>query len=360
MKAAPLKIKIMKKEISIVVVIAAILSFIVWLVFYVEQMPFTKSETSCVVLISLCVAAGLKAGWKAFRKRRDNPGQNDGSRGGSMMLLLLLLTVISGCGTFNGAFRQPPASVTSENYDAARPASTAATMDLYSSQNQSFGDSAQARNLREIDAASASMAAAPEPPQITARDFLTPYESEEPGYGLYSYLLFGVNTTDKGEREKYLETITVYLIMIDAVADVERYTSKANINITYLPLTEEPPSKPTPEWVLEHYDFARARVLLDKVKKGLINGPYIISVAEPLTTSGIPAGHHLFQDLSIVPADIVQYWVKAFMEQSSEEDFWEPRTATQWLLRLRTSIAIAAIGIPNISDSLKEWLKWSD
>ena len=139
-----------------------------------------------------------------------------------------------------------------------------------------------------------------------------------------------------------------------------RFTPKANINITYLPLTENPPANPSAEWVLDHYDFPRARVLLDKVSPNLRNGPYIISVTQPLSGSQMPIGHYLYQDLSNVPASVIHLWVAEFMKQAAKENFWEPDTATDWLLKLRSSIAVMATAVPDISESLKQWLKWNN
>ena len=292
----------MKKEISVVVTIGALLSFTVWLVFYLAHMPLDKGETSCVVLISLGVATMLKVLWKAVQKRKANAQQPKNTRNGTLILLLLLLVTISGCARQESAL--------------------------------------------------------PPPPRETARSFLT--GAEESGYGLYSYLLLGAHPSDGTEHEKYLEAIKVYLARIDIVEAVAKYTARSNINITYLPMAEQPPSSPSADWLLDHYDFPRARVLLDKVGSSLRNGPYIISVARPLSDSPSPIGHHLYQDLSNVPTNVIHLWVGAFMKQAAEEKFWEPQMATIWLLKLRSSIAVMAIAVPDISNSLKEWLKWSD
>lgn len=320
----------MKREISLVVVIATALSFIVWLVFYLCHMPLAKDETSCVVLISLVGVTVLKIIWKAFRKR-NNSNEPNKPQNRNLLLLLLLIAVISGC-------KREASSEAPERSPASYPV-----------------DSAPAP---EPPSESQATTTAPNFPRETTRNFLT--GAEEPGFGLYSYLLFGSHPASAAEREKYLEAIRIYLTTIDTVEAVVKYTPKASINITYLPLTEEPPPDPSAEWVLDHYDFARAFWLLGKVKTGLNNGPYIISVAQPLTTSESPIGHHLFFDLSYAPTNVVPYCVKGFMNQATEEDFWEPDKADRWLLRLRTSIAIAATAVPDISGSLKEWIKWND
>jgi hypothetical protein len=48
----------------------------------------------------------------------------------------------------------------------------------------------------------------------SARRYLLPGEPEEPGYGLYSYLLLSNAPMDNEEKDRYLKTIEAYLLLL--------------------------------------------------------------------------------------------------------------------------------------------------
>ncbi len=190
----------------------------------------------------------------------------------------------------------------------------------------------------------------------TGRAYLKNGEEEKPGYGLYSYLLFGSPPTD-ATRERYLSSISAYL-EIPKIESFEPYTPKCKMNVTYLPLTTVPDADVTAEWLLDHYDFARARVLLQKLAGPHRNGPYIISCYKPLSDIAGLKAQYLYQDLSSVPPRIVVLWVKEFLTQAEQEHFWDERIAMHCVLEIRKAIEIAAVGEPIVSKSLSTVLKW--
>ena len=196
--------------------------------------------------------------------------------------------------------------------------------------------------------------------EATARTFLINDENEEGGYGLYSYLLFGEHPDASGEKRDII-AIGAYLNMIDPVKSVTAYFPKSKINITYIPLTEAPTNKmPTAEWVFAHYNFVRARILLRKVGTDLNEGPYIVSLEQPLSTTQTPVGRHLFQNLSHIPDDnvnIVGFWLREFQQQALQPEFWKPNTLKKWLLDFRTVISVLAAGIADATPSVEKWVK---
>jgi hypothetical protein len=289
-----------------VVIVSGLLSFVVWLTFYLANMPLSKPEISCVTGLCVLVTTAVFVLLRLFRRTRGAASKVSDSKAQVRSLLLVFallatpgILLLSGCG-------------------------------------QSY--MLQSRVPRE-----------------TARDFLV--QREASGFGLYSYLLFG-GPPDIATRDRYLEAIRVYLTMIESVREMTNYFAKADLNVTYLPITETPPRDRDAEWLLEHYDFARARLLLDRVGADLRTGPYIISVGRPLSSIAGAIGRHLYQDLSHVPPDVIGFWIKAFMTQAAQQDFWKQRAAAQWLLNLRTAIAIAATGFPKIQESLQAWVVW--
>ena len=202
----------------------------------------------------------------------------------------------------------------------------------------------------------------------TGRSFLLPNEVETLGYGLYSYLLFGSPPTT-ASRERYLKAIEEYLKFPD-IARLETFnTSRRTLNITYLPVFAVPARQildrlsderygEVSEWILKHYDYERARVLLRGVPGSQREGPYIVSFLKPPTWSGSPARPYLYQDQSSVPPHLVSLWAKEFLNQAAQEQFWQERTAVQLVLKLRTTIGILASALPESRKSLDHWIAW--
>ncbi|SRR6266849_2398861 len=193
----------------------------------------------------------------------------------------------------------------------------------------------------------------------TGRSFLVKGKKETEGYGLYSYLLLGARPVDSN-RNRYVKTIEAYLGTIEEVSALEDYIQRSKLNVAYLPLQVAPTSKPSADWILEHYDYARARALLDLLPGNLREGPYIISVLKPLGSGG-PSNQHLFQDLSsILPKDndLAFWWVREFLNQAAQERFWEPKTADLMVLKLRTTIAALATALPDVRKGLDSWISW--
>jgi len=193
----------------------------------------------------------------------------------------------------------------------------------------------------------------------TGRSFLVKGSTEVAGYGLYSYLLLGSHP-DSSNRERYLKVIGAYLSMVDEVAKLEPYFRPGQLNIAYLPVEASPDPNPSADWLLEHYDYARARALLDVLPGNLREGPYIISALAPLQS--VSPGQYLFQDLSAVPAkdsDLASWWVREFLSQAAQEHYWEPKTTELFALKMRTTIAVLAVGFPEVQKALDGLISWT-
>jgi hypothetical protein len=192
----------------------------------------------------------------------------------------------------------------------------------------------------------------------TGRSFLVKDKAESEGYGLYSYCLLGSRPTAT-TRDRYLRILTAYMQDIEKVSSLEEYISRDKLNITYLPVDVAPPVNVTASWLLEHYDYPRARVLLNLLPGDRRNGIYFISSLKPLARSNIPP--YLYQDLSAVPTspdDLISWWVGEFMNQAAQEQFWQPRTGELFALKLRTTVAVLGVGLPEVQQALKSWISW--
>jgi hypothetical protein len=183
--------------------------------------------------------------------------------------------------------------------------------------------------------------------------------AEVQGYGLYSYLLLG-SKPEGLSRERCLLAIRAYL---GALVDVEKQNNlpRASLNITYLPIETLQPADPTAEWLLDHYDYAKAQALLHVLPDVLTDGPYIISTVKPLSSYSRRPEQYLFQNLSTVPTDppeLISWWMREFIHQSAQEHFWKPKTGELLALKLRTTIAVLAIGLPEVQKSIAGWVSW--
>jgi hypothetical protein len=204
-------------------------------------------------------------------------------------------------------------------------------------------------------------AEAPAPPRSTARTFLAPGMKEEPGYGLYSYLLFGSPPTES-TRPRFLKAIQACLEMIPTAAELRQYRPASKLNILYVPVKVRAEDSPTAEWLLDHYDFVRARVLLDLLSPRYQTGPYIVSVLTPLSSLQAIPQDHLFQDMSLVPTDpqdLLSWWIRAFLNQAAQEQFWKPQTGEMLTLKVRTMLSVEAAALPEVKSQLASWITWA-
>jgi hypothetical protein len=121
------------------------------------------------------------------------------------------------------------------------------------------------------------------------------------------------------------------------------------------------PVKPlSGQWVLDNYDYARARSLLRALPGPNRDGPYILAAFRPLgsAAAGAPSGPYLFQNLSSVPPHLAASWVREFLNQAAQERFWEERTTVQLAQRMRVTVGIMGAGLPDVRNALAGWIVW--
>jgi hypothetical protein len=146
------------------------------------------------------------------------------------------------------------------------------------------------------------------------------------------------------------------LQLVPEISRLEDYFKKQELNVTYVPVrTAPPPDELTNAWVLQQYDYARARFIISRIDPSLQKGPYLISAAAPIA-SGVSAATSeiLFMDLSGVPPDLMEMWMKAFVSQAAQERFTEPRRIQDLSLKMRTIVGVIAKTIPSVHDILPD------
>src|SRR6185295_18651549 len=101
------------------------------------------------------------------------------------------------------------------------------------------------------------------------------------GLGLYSYFLMREPTT-AADEERAASFVTAFLDVLVGVADQENYVERRRLNGSYLPVTVDPPQGLTnadrAAWVLAHYDYEHARLLLSLYPTLTGRGPFVIAV----------------------------------------------------------------------------------
>lgn len=199
----------------------------------------------------------------------------------------------------------------------------------------------------------------------TGRDFLIGNQVENNKYGLYSYLIF-VTPPKPGTQERYAAAIRTYL-SYPTVAASDVYAPKEQLNIFYLMLAEQPPDKildclysqcvhPKEEdihWMIENYNYARARIILRNTLGARHYGPYIVTVRRPVSTSTTESeGQALIQDMTQVPYNLVEKWIYYFLDKATGQGSSYNMSLEKLRLILLTEIEQFADGLPEVVSSL--------
>jgi hypothetical protein len=207
----------------------------------------------------------------------------------------------------------------------------------------------------------------------TARSFLVGVEAEEKGYGLYSYLLFSAPPISE-TKERYEAAVRAFLAHAPIPA-MQAMLPKKTLNIFYLMLMDQPPNDvarcllhncyPVRDadvnWILAHYNYARAQILLSKIYPEKLNGPIIASFIEPVLISPALSNDQidrkiLFQNLSSVPPHLVRMWVDVFIENATGEESSFKQDLQDLMLHLWTALENYAHGLPEVLRACKKCL----
>jgi len=157
-----------------------------------------------------------------------------------------------------------------------------------------------------------------------------------------------------------LNALRAYLRLSPSLAELRTLLDSKQLNANYLPVVTKAAEGTaiTPEWLLANYDFARARAILKTVPGSHLRGPYLLSTLKPPGRQPAGGGNILFQDLSSTPPDLVQPWYEAFLNQASQERFWEAKTTELLALKLRTIVDVMAQGLSDVKKALASWIEY--
>jgi hypothetical protein len=198
--------------------------------------------------------------------------------------------------------------------------------------------------------------------RVTGIALLVRGEHELVDFGLYSYAL--LTRPPQGEDLPKYRAFLTALIERPSAKDLTVYLSHQRINITYLPVTlkrsdwETLSVKDRVEFVLTHYDYARASAIVAALPKRPGPGPVIISVLKPLSVETVPHPV-LVQDLTTAQPDLMASYVNYFVDQAAKDHFWEAQILSQFCLSLRNGLETAAVGLGMSRDAVKNWVEFT-
>lgn len=192
----------------------------------------------------------------------------------------------------------------------------------------------------------------------SARRYLLPNKTEEPGFGLYSYLLFPVPPGDDEEKARYLKTLESCLRMMQGVEEhLARHRRPSELNATHIPVTAVPKHhKDLEQWatsVLDLYDYATAQKLLDRLDNTYRRGPYLVSVVkQSLSNGATPAQLHVLQDFTGKVPELVSQFVDLFTYRAAQQRTWTEESLQSFRLNLRNLVAVAGKVGPGVANTV--------
>lgn len=186
--------------------------------------------------------------------------------------------------------------------------------------------------------------------------------SEDDGYGLYSYIIFG-SPPGPAKIEIYLSLLRAYLDMFHDVDVFAKSIPKQQLNITYLAVspTTKPPGngEDLAGWLLNNYDYGRAAIIAANAGLTPTGGPYIVSSLAPLSEAGQAKTRIIFQqDLSWVSANLMPLYLTQFEKRvSGRPTTWSESTMESFALELRTVIQATADEAGSVAPALTAFIQ---
>lgn len=194
--------------------------------------------------------------------------------------------------------------------------------------------------------------------------FLVNATHETSGYGAYSYLLLGAPPSPE-RRPRVRAAIARFLAVAQDIESYDGLLPHARLSVNYLPVNaplswaRAALDTTFADSVLAHYQYAKAQTLLGWFDGSYLEGPYLVTVPAPLSTTKPDKSRMIFQDLSRVTSDqLVPAWVDTFLAQSKQQQWGDPSAWQRFPLLLRTAIGSVALGIPQVKAAMKDWAGW--
>jgi len=194
--------------------------------------------------------------------------------------------------------------------------------------------------------------------RVTGAAFLLRNQKEESGYGLYSYALL-THPPQESELPKYRAFVKAF-VKLQRVSDLRKYLPRARINITYLPVTSIPSERKQSsldqqtDYIISHYDYARAAAILASMPQQAGSGPVIISVLTPVRVDRNPHPV-LVMDLTTAQPALMTAYVQLFCDKAAQDHFWNARTLEEFGVKLNNLLVTTATGLGLSATAVKYW-----
>lgn len=198
-------------------------------------------------------------------------------------------------------------------------------------------------------------------PRVTGTAFLLSSQTEETGYGLYSYVLMS-HRPEASETPRW-EACLKALLELPTAAAVKKYVPAWRVNVTYIPVDAMAANWKSlsldeqVKYVEVHYDFARAAAMLASLSGKTGQGPVVISLLKPLNLSRHPHPV-LVQDMSMAQPVLMESYISYFVQQAARDQFWRQSTLARLGLTLRNGLETTAVGLGMSKDAVQAWVKY--
>ncbi|HET7433632.1 MAG TPA: hypothetical protein VFN10_02850 [Thermoanaerobaculia bacterium] len=192
-----------------------------------------------------------------------------------------------------------------------------------------------------------------------SRSLLVRGKEEEKGFGLYSYVLFSEQPTAEA-RVRYVALVSRIVRSVDRTGEMIAVGYKrAELNVIHFPVLRQPTRSATlpeaAEWIVDNYDYARAKKLLRKCSNAKGRGPFLVSSLVPLeSTKDLPFIH----DLASAGTDTIALWADEFVRVSCTPTHWNEASLTAAMLSVRDRLALVASAGAPVVDAAAHVLAW--
>lgn len=160
---------------------------------------------------------------------------------------------------------------------------------------------------------------------IPSRDFLFEGMLPEKGYGSYGYCLF-TKRPDVHNRSRFIKVASAYLGVLEHTDEFSSVPREKLMPTYWLLKTEASEialqNMPSPESLVDFYDYSRAKVLLSRIAKNNSEGPVLVAWRQPFERGGDISTALVF-DLSTFSDDdmerSIQIWTSRIVK---DPDLW--------------------------------------
>jgi hypothetical protein len=186
--------------------------------------------------------------------------------------------------------------------------------------------------------------------RFSRRFLLVRGQSEPSGYGLYSYVVLTPAGDDQDAKDRNRRLLEIWKNTVVQLTALERKEPKTALNGIFVPVDLPNDRDPDVDWLLKHYDYARADHLLLNVKGEHKPGPYLISSKLPLTKEA--RQKQLVLGAWWAPSSTIEFWFAAFVDQGQQEQFDQTSAFDMFNLKMRTIVGEITKDFPRSKEAV--------